>query len=348
MNQLLANLSYYDDQTHYVLAIITSTKGSTYRKAGAMMLIDQSMQSWGLLSGGCLEGDILAHASEVFSNQKDKWITYDMRGDPDLVWGLGLGCDGEVNILLKYMPAPAAFIQALKRIDDGERQMMLLKLNKPQTQTQSQLQLLPIETNQDSVEFEQHTISTSDKPQPFSINQQPWLAITLKPTYRILICGAAPDVPPVVNLASQLGWQVTVIDHRPDYVKPARFKSARQILRVKRSEWADFAVDHFDAVVVMSHQYERDQQYLAKLLDSTIPYIGVLGPQKRRDKLLDDCETTFAKHQGRVFGPVGLKLGAQSPEGIALSIVSEIQAVLNHCEGGIFCISNQNSQGNNQ
>lgn len=335
MNQLLANLAQYNQQTHYVLAVITSTQGSTYRKAGAMMLIDGSGQSWGLLSGGCLEGDIIAHATEVFANQQDKWITYDMRGDPDLIWGLGLGCDGEVNILLKYLPAPARFIDVLAQIDAGKPQMMLIKLDKAQTD----LQLLAIDnqnTGHNSVEFHQHTITTTDKPQTVDIHQQPWLAITLKPTYRLLICGAAPDVPPVVNLASQLGWQVTVIDHRPDYVKPERFANARQIIRVKRSQWATFAIDHFDAVVVMSHQYERDKAYLGKLLDSPIPYIGLLGPEQRRDKLLSDCNSHIDAHRGRVFGPVGLKLGAETPEGIALSVVSEIQAVLNQCEGGIF------------
>ncbi|MCJ8271067.1 MAG: XdhC family protein, partial [Psychrosphaera sp.] len=91
MNQLLANLDQYDPNADYVIAIITETHGSTYRKAGAMMLISRSGKSWGLRSGGCLEGDIIAHAEQVFANEEDKRITYDMRGDPDLVWGLGLG-----------------------------------------------------------------------------------------------------------------------------------------------------------------------------------------------------------------------------------------------------------------
>jgi xanthine dehydrogenase accessory factor len=339
MNQLLANLDHYsqpnNQQTNYVLAVITATKGSTYRKAGAMMLINQTGQSWGLLSGGCLEADIIAHASDVFANQQDKWISYDMRGDPDLVWGLGLGCDGEVHILLKYLPAGEPFIEALSAIDKGEPQLMLVKLTQGLSQEQSQLKLLPLTSPNGSVEFENHTITATDKPQQHNIGEHNWLAITLKPTFRILICGGAPDVPPVVNIAHQLGWQVTVIDHRPDYVKPERFNNARNVLRVKRSQWQDFDLSYFDAVVIMSHQYERDQQYLSKILDSGIPYVGILGPQQRRDKLLNDCNTTIAAHQGRVFGPVGLKLGAQTPEGIALSIVSEIQAVLTNCNGGI-------------
>lgn len=327
MNQLLANLKNYQTGANYVLAIITATQGSTYRKTGAMMLISQSGQSWGLLSGGCLEGDIIAHAEEVFAKTEDKWITYDMRGDPDLVWGLGLGCDGEVKILLKYLPDAKdsdgkSFIETLHQIDAGQQQLMMLS---NQTTT---MHTLAVENQQTS--FKQQIIETADQPQRLQIEQQDWLALPLKPTYRLLICGASPDVPPVVNLASQLGWQVTVIDHRPDHIKPERFGPARQVLRVKRGEWADFAIEHFDAVVVMSHQYERDQQYLARLLPSSIPYIGLLGPQKRRDKLLTDCDTTIGPHQGRVFGPVGLKLGGHSPESIALCIVSEIQAVLSN------------------
>lgn len=330
MNQLLANLNHYNHQGNYVLAIITSTKGSTYRKTGAMMLIDQSGQSWGLLSGGCLEGDIIAHAQEVFANTQDKWIAYDMRGDPDLVWGLGLGCDGEVNILLKYLPTKNnqnPFLTTLAHIDAGVVQLMLLKLAKEDPECH----LLSFENNQ-TVEFKQQEIAVSDNPKTLIIEKQDWLAITLKPTLRLLICGASPDVPPVVNLASQLGWQVTVIDHRPDHIKPERFTQARQVCRVKRSQWPDFSVESFNAVVVMSHQYERDQQYLNKLLSTSIPYIGLLGPQKRRDQLLTDCNTTIDAHKGRVFGPVGLRLGGHSPESIALSIVAQIQAVLNGCE----------------
>lgn len=322
MNQLLANLDQYDPTADYVLAIITQTQGSTYRKAGAMMLISQSGKSWGLLSGGCLEGDIIAHAKEVFANREDKRITYDMRGDPDLVWGLGLGCDGAVHILLKHLPQACdsdgkSFIEVLNDIDDGIPFVLTLSL------TDNQMLFLYEEDYQ-----------------PGELDQPDTLVVALNPTYRILICGASPDVPPVVNMASQLGWQVTVIDHRPDYIKPERFSQARMVLRVKRSEWPEFLVWKFNAVVVMSHQYERDQQYLDHLLNSDIPYIGLLGPQKRRDKLLKDCGTTIEAQQARVFGPVGLNLGGHSPESIALGIVAEIQAVLS---GSLDSLSGLNS-----
>ncbi|NQZ12517.1 MAG: XdhC family protein [Algicola sp.] len=313
MNQLLANLDQYDPNADYVMAIITETQGSTYRKAGAMMLINQSGKSWGLLSGGCLEGDIIAHTEQVFANEEDKRITYDMRGDPDLIWGLGLGCDGAVHILLKFLPKACdsdgkSFIEVLNDVDDGIPFFLTLSL------TDNQMLFL-YEEDQLLSELEQPGV----------------LVVALNPTYRILICGASPDVPPVVNMAAQLGWQVTVIDHRPDYIKPERFSQARMVIRIKRSELAEFVVWKFNAAVVMSHQYERDLQYLDHLLNSDIPYIGLLGPQKRRDKLLKDCDTTIEAQLHRVFGPVGLKLGGHSPESIALGIVGEIQAVLSGC-----------------
>ena len=115
------------------------------------------------------------------------------------------------------------------------------------------------------------------------------LIIALPAPLNLLVCGASPDVPPVVAIAAHLGWKTTVIDHRQELIELTRFPGAEAVTLVKRKAWSDFHLDSFDAAVIMSHQYERDKDYLSQLIGSKIPYLGLLGPRKRRDQLLNEC-----------------------------------------------------------
>ena len=315
MLNLLDSLSKFNPESDYALAIIQSTEGSTYRKAGAMMLIDSQLNYWGLISGGCLEGDILENSRQLFAEKKDMSLRYDMRGDQDLLWGLGLGCDGAVNLLIKYLPASKShfgFFDHLKKLDLGSAFLLTIELD-----NNGQLFFEPVS---------KESLPANNPQAEFHESQQRLTLPLLAPT-NILICGASPDVPPVTAIAKQLGWKTTVIDHRRDFASESKFPEANRVAHVKRSQWEDFELDLFDAAVVMSHQFERDEDYLKRLLDSPIPYIGLLGPSKRRDKLLEACDRNFVQLEGRVFGPVGLDIGADTPETIALAIISEIQAV---------------------
>ena len=306
MLNLFSALESFQADQDYVLAIVTSTQGSTYRKSGTLMLIDSALNYYGLISGGCLEGDIQEHSKQVLSDKKDNLIHYDMRGDEDLIWGMGLGCDGAIDVLLKFLPCAENhlnFFDTLRETAQGTYHRLDLDLNSTYP-----------------LSFQESRLDTVSQ-----TNNR--LSIPLRPPLNILICGASPDVPPVAALARQLGWKTTVIDHRPDFVKPEHFPFANQVALVKRSQWSDFELTQFDAAIVMTHQFERDEDYLRKLLTSEIEYIGLLGPIARRDKLLGNLNTSFQQHEGRVFGPVGLDIGADSPETIALAIIAEIQAV---------------------
>ncbi len=311
MHSILKSIDQFSDQHNYVVAIVINTKGSTYRKTGAMMLINQELDYWGLLSGGCLEGDIVIHANEVFSQQKDQIIEYNMRDEADMLWGMGLGCDGEVSILLKYLPANLKhheFFNILKRVDCGNGYRLLIDL-----------------TNNYQFEF----IAASDLERP-ALGSDNSLSIPMDAPHHLLICGGSPDVPPVTAIAHQIGWKTTVIDHRKNNSERSKFPLADHVQHIKRSAWKDFDLTPYDSAIIMSHQFERDQSYLTELLASTINYLGLLGPSKRRDKLLVECGTDFNHCEGRVFGPIGLDIGASSPETIALAIISEIQAVKNN------------------
>ena len=319
MYSLLKSLRHYDSSKDYVLAIITGTNGSTYRKSGAMMLIDQDSNHWGLLSGGCLEGDIVANCKTLFENKCDHQLVYNMRDEADLIWGMGLGCDGEVTIFLKYLPAEQnhfSIFEGLFELQNGNAQQITIN-----TANNNELVIEP-----------------ADKLIPEKHFQ---LKFELRKPHHLLICGASPDVPPVVAIAHHIGWKTTVIDHRQDASNKEKFPFADELITVKRSQWNGFELTPFDSAVIMSHQFERDQEYLKRLLDSPIGYIGLLGPSARRDKLLAECDTHFSEHQGRVFGPIGLDIGAGSPETIALAIISEIQAVA-HSKSAKFCYEDLN------
>ncbi|WP_444994846.1 XdhC family protein [Aliikangiella sp. IMCC44359] len=318
---LLSALDEYQPEADFILAVITNTEGSTYQKTGALMLINNQLKYWGLLSGGCLESDIQAHCQTVFENRQDTTLQYDMRGEDDLVWGLGLGCNGALNIRLKFLPASNqhyGFFEILKKVETGNDYLLMID-----AKNQYQLHFEALQKNQKQLNSSGRLITIPEKPGYF--NGQ--LLIPLKAPQHILICGASPDVPPVTNIAKQLGWKTTVIDHRKEFAQAHLFPAANQVIPIKRSQWPQFNLNTFDAAVIMSHQFERDQAYLAHLINSHLPYIGLLGPSHRRDQLLKQCKTSFSQHEGRIYGPVGLDIGADSPETIALAIISEIQAV---------------------
>ncbi len=315
MHSLLQSIQAYQPHQDYVLAIIIDTQGSTYRKSGALMLIDSTYHYWGLLSGGCLEGDIMAHCEMIFEKKVDKVVTYDMRGEDDLLWGMGLGCDGSIQVLLKHLPAyknHLGFFEILNQVSQGHSHILKVKTQAPY--------LLEFTRDEKSSFIQNHTKTLIDKSQNL-------LSTQLPAPIHLLICGASPDVPPVASIAEQLGWKITIIDHRADYACSDLFCKTATVEHIKRSQWKNYDLTPFDAVVVMSHQFERDEDYLQRLLPSQINYIGLLGPAKRRDQLLKSCQTDFNQHQGRVFGPIGLNIGASTPETIALAIIAEIQAV---------------------
>ena len=153
----------------------------------------------------------------------------------------------------------------------------------------------------------------------------------------MLVLGAGPDAMPLVEIAALMNWQVTVRDHRPAYAVTERFPQARHVVLQPATGLAeDLRRNQYEAAVVMSHHLTSDQMYLAALADSAVPYVGLLGPAPRRERLMAEIGSKAAALKGRLHGPIGLDIGARTPETIALAIVSEIQAVLAGRAGGSF------------
>lgn len=285
-----------------VLAIVTNTEGSTYRKPGAFMLLSSSGRRAGLLSGGCLEADLHEHALRMLAeNRRCLTRRYDNRSSDDPIWGLGLGCEGSMDILL------------LRCSNEDHHQPLAFlfdKLSRDETAN------ITIDLSDGS-----HTLDS----QPLARSTTHFL-FTVTPPLRLLICGAGPDAEPLFDFAQRLGWQTTVLDHRAAYLSDNRFVGARLIKKVELDNCvAEIDLDVYSAAVVMSHHLVADERYLRGLALSAIPYIGLLGPPARRERLLSELGELASPLAPRLHAPVGLNLGGRTPEAIALSIAAEIQ-----------------------
>jgi xanthine dehydrogenase accessory factor len=336
---------YVDRGEPLVLATVAQTLGSTYRKAGAQMLIAGDGRVAGLLSGGCLEADLMARASTVLESGETATVHYDTRSSDDVIWGIGLGCEGAMTILLSRLDRsndyqPFNFASRC-RFDQIDASFAVV--------TESKNSKFPLGAaywtqNKQSVPATVAAamdVSTPRGAGPSSrvveTDDATFLVVPIELPPRLLLLGAGPDAMPLVEIAGLMNWQVTVIDHRPAYAVAERFPRARRVvLKPSAKLPAELRTGQYDAAVVMSHHLISDQAYLAALADSSIPYVGLLGPAPRRIRLLHEIGDRAARLSGRLYGPIGLDIGARSPETIALAIVAEIQSVMAGRDGGSF------------
>ncbi len=320
-----------------VLATVVATAGTTYRKRGAQMLIRSDHQWHGLLSGGCLEGDLAAHANDVFGDGVARIINYELSAMTDAVWGFGLGCDGSVRILLQRLDAAngwepfASMVNAVEQNAGGRLLLVcqstdanvpigLWALEHAGTATGPLTLSVPEGVGRNQAEQVELSVLG---------DQYLCVGIPLPRLPRLVILGGGPDALPLTQFAAQLGWHVVVADHRASYADPDRFPHADQVVLAPDQRLPDdLDLSAADAIVIMSHNLAADERYLAAAAASRAGYIGLLGPEARKLKLLSTLASAEAD-RGRIRGPVGLDLGGEGPEAIALSIVAEIQARLN-------------------
>ena len=317
-----------------VLATVVATAGSTYRKPGARMLFMADGSFLGLLSGGCLESDLQEHARAVLGSGIAKAIEYDMRGPDDALFGIGAGCEGAMRVLLEPAgygtPAAAALLASGNSIAAGEPTAVVLIHESAQLRlgTHAAASSLPAALSEAAT---QALKSKTSRNVSFGTRDSGTRAFVqyLAPPPRLLICGAGPDAVPVVAAARSLGWRVTVIDHRPHFATAQRFPGATVICAAANELRAHVDLPRCHAAVVMSHHLASDEAYLRELAAAEDPrYVGLLGPESRRLRLSKQLGATADAMRARIRGPVGIDIGAATPEGIALSIVAQIHAWL--------------------
>jgi xanthine/CO dehydrogenase XdhC/CoxF family maturation factor len=315
-------------QEPLVLATVIRTGGSTYAKPGAQMLIAADGEYAGLLSGGCLEGDLREHAVGVSANGMARIVSYDLRSSTDQLFGLGAGCEGAMDILLTrvgpedgWQPLPL-LIGAWQRGDEC-RLAFVVASAKPGIPLGRNIPLdgTAGELHEAAMKAAANSIVTAGHVEMFVAD--------FAPPPELLLLGGGPDARPVAELARFLGWRVTVVDHRSGYMRADRFPPNTILVASRAKRVADAVqLDDFSAAIVMSHHLQSDLEYLQALAGSRVPYVGLLGPAGRREKLLSDLGDDAARLRPRLRAPVGLDIGGREPESIALSIVGEVHAVL--------------------
>jgi xanthine dehydrogenase accessory factor len=275
-----------------VLVTVFETQGSTYSKAGAQMLVDQNGVFRGMLSGGCLEGDLAVRAQTVLESGEPQTVTYDLAQDDEL-WGMGVGCDGLMRVLL----------QPLRPNDNYAPFAEIAEILRGNAAAEIRI--------------------------PVAGETSGELRFVVEPPPRILVLGAGLDAEPVVRFAAELGWRCTVVDHRQAYIDNGEFSSAEAVCCVPAEELSDhFDLSSYTMAVIMSHHLASDRAYLRQLANTDMRYIGLLGPAQRRERLLSDLGEAAGDLGTRVHGPAGLDIGGRGPAPIALSIIAEMQKKL--------------------
>lgn len=326
-----------------VLVTVYETLGSTYSKAGTRMLITAGGESQGLVSGGCLEADLSERARQVFESNQATTVTYDLRDEADELFGLGVGCNGLISVLLQplnhemaYEPMVSIAEGLLGQVVGGVATVIDSSIGEIGSGASVVLidgeprifgvpdSFVPKLVDGCRQAAEQGRSSLIAESAGFGVLYTP-----LIPVPHVLILGAGLDAVPLVNVISELGWRVSIADHRPTYLGRAEFVRVEATLTVRPESLADeVALTDFDAIVVMSHHLLTDRQYLRQLAPLATPYLGLLGPPARKQRLLEELGDEGRRLAERLRGPVGIDIGADTAESIAVSIAAEIQQVL--------------------
>ncbi|MCP2028259.1 xanthine/CO dehydrogenase XdhC/CoxF family maturation factor [Flavobacterium sp. HSC-32F16] len=327
------------------LATVVKVEGSSYRQPGARMLVTEEGQLTGAISGGCLEGDALRKALLSINQKQNKLITYNTNNEDDIELGLQLGCNGIVHILFEYIEdeEPNNPIQLLQQLELERKEAVIVTVFSIKRNAQQIGTALFFRKDSPVLSYKNdvlHLISdvneilhtkTSIVKKLSEENNSEALIEYIKPPISLVIAGAGNDVQPLVKMTSILGWKITIGDGRATHAIEKRFPKADIVQAVKPEQFLEnIVIDEQTYFVLMTHNYKYDLAILKTLLKTNCCYIGILGPKTKLNRMLDDLQNEGIKVSDeqleRIYSPVGLDIGAETSEEIALSIVSEIKA----------------------
>ncbi|WP_042347938.1 XdhC family protein [Bacillus massiliigorillae] len=315
MEDIYRILDVIEDPKKKVLATIIHVEGSAYKKEGSSMLFFEDEKQIGMLSAGCLEIDLAIQAQEVLQKQMVISLQYDMSEETDLAWGQGAGCNGKINILLepvteqlhedlilvKKLLASNKTVSVLKKYESGEYLFIPMD-GEPFGRWSGQIP--DIDYSMKSGVMGAHPIFQH----------------TYQPKPRLIVFGAGPDAIPLVSLAAETGFSVSVYDWREELCQKKNFPVANQLFVGSPADYMkNISFSYNDFVLIMTHHFQHDQKILLSLINKRICYLGVLGPKERTKRLL--MQETIPNW---IHSPVGKSIGAKGPVEIAISVVAEM------------------------
>jgi xanthine dehydrogenase accessory factor len=336
------------------LATVVHVEGSSYRRPGARMLVTDDGQLTGAISGGCLEGDALRKALYAINQQQNKLVTYDTTDEDDIKFGIQLGCNGIVHILFEPIDDSKAYhpIRLLKELTGERRDAVLVTLfSSDRSLAQPGTCLLHTDNNihtalsgeWQSLVWTDIKEAAADRMSGFKEyihNDKSYNGFVefIPPPPAIVIAGAGNDVLPLVDITTMLGWHTTIVDGRPQHATSRRFGKADKVLVARpESVLNQLTTDAQTLFLLMTHNYNYDLVLLKELITKGFQYIGILGPRKKLDRMLDELRAggmaLDEEQLASIHSPVGLDIGAETAEEIAVSIVAEIKAVLSGRSG---------------
>lgn len=314
------------------LATVTAIDGSAYRRPGARMLVDDRGETLGGVSGGCLEADVREIGLAAIEDGQPRIRHYDTGEDENVVWGLGLGCNGAVDVLVRRLEPADPALDRARALLDGDHAFAIATVldGGPVGAT------IVVEADGEatgstgSADLDAAIAATAlDRLAAGRTGTGPAGPATVffevpSPPPRLLVFGAGDDAIPLAALAAAAGFRVHVVDHRPAFATRDRFPRADPVVRRPEEGLGGLPVGPDAWAVVMTHAIRRDRAWVEWLVETAVPYIGVLGPRDRGEEIAEEVGPDAAE---RLHGPVGLDLGAEGPEQIAVSVVAEVLAV---------------------
>jgi xanthine/CO dehydrogenase XdhC/CoxF family maturation factor len=338
------------------IATVVHVEGSSYRRAGARMLVTDDGQLTGAISGGCLEGDALRKALLAITEGKNKLVTYDTTDEDDAKFGVQLGCNGIVHILFEPIKGEKEYnaIYLLEQLIARRKNAVLVTCFSLSHSVQPGTSLLYRgDFTRTSLSNELNELVLADARTSFdnetslvkkySVEGGEFDAFIefIPPSVAVVIAGAGNDVQPLTELTAILGWQTTVVDGRSTHALQHRFPRASKVIVLKPDEvLREIKIDAHTVFILMTHNYIYDLALLKELLEEDCTYIGILGPKKKMDRMFSDLSEAGIvlneQQQKSIYSPVGLDIGAETAEEIAVSIVAEIKAVFEKTQGSFL------------
>jgi xanthine/CO dehydrogenase XdhC/CoxF family maturation factor len=336
-----------------ILATVVKVEGSAYRRPGARMLIPIHGRTVGTVSGGCLEQDLakkawwLTDSGEPVVRRYSTGATED-EDDEQSTLTFGLGCNGTVFVMLERLRAksPAPAIDLLRRVRDSQQPAAMATVIASSRDASARVgdrllsntegSLRNLQLNSAMRRGLHKTLMQKKSSIRLYSNARGEVEVFFEyiaPPPRLVIIGAGHDAQPLVRMAKLLDWHVSVIDSRSHFARAERFPQADAVILASLDNPFDLAplIDGA-AVAVMTHSYRQDRHWLGLALQAAPAYIGQLGPRERTERLLAKIGTsTSALHY-----PMGLDLGGDAPQSVALAILAEMTAVMNQRQGGML------------